>query len=140
MRTFASRILVASLATLLSGALGSSPLPARAIQMRNTPPSHQVEPVVFGIAQVGQYVQVSNGTWRGGGVFQFSYQWYVCSTQQTSVSTLIPRSCTKIIGATKTSFWPQKAQKGKYLAALITARNSAGTGQVLTKTTKTKIT
>ena len=140
MSNFTSRILAASLATLLSGALGASPSPASAIPLRNTPPTHQVEPVVFGITQIGQSVQVSNGTWNGGGVFQFSYQWYACSTQQTSVSTLIPRSCTKINGATKTSFWPQKAQKGKYLAALITARNSAGTGQVLTKTTKTKIT
>ena len=140
MSTFTSRILTATLATLLSGALGASPSPASAIQTRNTPPSHRVEPVVFGNTQVGQFVRVSNGTWSGGGVFQFSFQWYACSTQQTSVSSLIPRSCTKINGATNTSFWPQKAQKGKYLAALITARNSAGTGQVLTKTTKTKIT
>ncbi len=134
LKGLSARLLIALLIAL------SFPYSANAFVMRNTPPSHRVAPVVTGIAQVGQFVQVLNGTWSGGAPFQFTYQWYACSSIQSSVSVSIPRSCTKINGARQTSFWPQKAQRGKYLAALITARNSAGTGQVLTKTTKTKIT
>jgi hypothetical protein len=70
------------------------------------------------------------GTWAGYPTPVISYQWYACTSRVMSVTQTIPRSCTKISGATKSTLAVVNSLNSKYLAVLVTGQ---GTGTTATK-------
>ena len=86
-----------------------------------------VKPTVTGTFRVGQTLTASKGTWVGYPTPTFTYQWYVCSIAIISVRTTVPSGwCGRIPGATRSTYKLTSAQRGKYVAVLVTGR-SAGT-------------
>ena len=67
---------------------------------------------------------VSPGTWRSAPATSsgsFSYAWYQCPNEITSVPTSVPNGCTLISGATSQSYFPVDANAGKFVLAKVTA-------------------
>ena len=83
-------------------------------------------PTISGTARVGNKLTASKGTWTGYPTPTFTYQWYACTAAVSSPRTSIPRTCTPISSATGSTFTVQSAQRGKYIAVLVTG-TSAGT-------------
>ena len=76
-------------------------------------------PPAFSVVQpkIGQAVATDGGDWGAG--TSLKYQWLSCST--TAI-----KSCAKIGGATRASYTPKAADKGKRLRVTITGKNSVG--------------
>ena len=74
-------------------------------------------PKVSGVAIVGNSLSVTTGTWKYSPT-HYAYQWLRCS----SLGTL----CTKIVGATSSSYLLKSADVGHKLKARVTASNAAG--------------
>lgn len=77
-------------------------------------PTNSAAPTVTGIAQVGQALSASSGSWIGGGTITYAYQW--------------ARSGVSISGATSNTYTVQTADIGATLRVTVTATNSAGSG------------
>ncbi len=94
------------------------------------------KPTISGTAKVSKTLTAKKGTWTGYPAPTVSYQWYSCSKKVSSPKSSVPKSCKKITGATKSTLKLKKAQKGKYLAVLVTGKSS-GTSKTswLTKST-----
>jgi uncharacterized repeat protein (TIGR02543 family)/uncharacterized delta-60 repeat protein len=89
-----------------------------------------VKPTIAGTAKVGKTLTAKRGTWTGYPAPTISYQWYACSGSISTPKSAVSTSCKKISGATKSSFKIVSAQKGKYVAVLVTG-SSAGTTKTL---------
>jgi len=79
-----------------------------------------VRPTVAGSSTVGQILTAAKGTWTGYPAPIFTYQWYACTTAVAAASTNVPSACKKITGATRSTFKLTSAQRGKYVAVLVT--------------------
>ena len=66
-----------------------------------------------------------------------SVQWFACSSSSLSASAALPDGCVAIAGATGTTFTITSAQKGKYLLAATTAKNSATSSAGVTSYSRT---
>lgn len=77
----------------------------------NAPSFSAVQPVVGGA------FSTDGGDWGAG--TSLKYQWLSCSTAAV-------KSCAKITGATRASYTPKAADKGKRLRVTITGKNSVG--------------
>jgi hypothetical protein len=75
-------------------------------------------PTVSGGAVSGQALTVSNGTFSGGAIASYSYQWYRGTSSSCS------SSGTAISGATSSSYTTQAADVGDELCAVVTANNA----------------
>ena len=75
-------------------------------------PSLTVNPVITGTAEVGEELDVSNGTFTGDAVITYAYQWFAAGVA--------------IAGATLNSFTLTNAQVGKVITARVTATNASG--------------
>ena len=67
---------------------------------------------------------VSPGTWSSApatSAGSFSYAWYQCSNEITSVPNSLPNGCTLIAGATSQSYFPVDGNAGKFILAKVTA-------------------
>ncbi|MBJ7281004.1 MAG: leucine-rich repeat protein, partial [Rhodoluna sp.] len=85
-----------------------------------------VKPSVSGTAKVSKVLAAKKGTWTGYPTPAITYQWYSCSKTVATVKAIVPNTCKKISGATKSTLKLAKAQKGKFIAVLVSG-NSAGT-------------
>jgi hypothetical protein len=74
-------------------------------------------PVVAGIAEVGQTLTATRGTWRGSPT-TFAYQWHRCDGSGVS--------CVAIPGATGDRYVVDPADVGARIRVAVTARNSLG--------------
>ena len=99
-----------------------SPTPS-ASPTRPVAASASVKPTVTGTSKVGRTLTAHKGTWAGSPAPTFKYQWYSCSKSIKSTSSVIDRSCTKISGKTATTIKLERAQKGKYIALLVTGQS-----------------
>ncbi|WP_181813485.1 peroxidase family protein [Gaiella occulta] len=81
-----------------------------------TPPANTVLPSVSGVAQVGQTLTSSTGTWTGTTPITFTQQWQSC----------VGVTCSNIVGATGSTYVPVVADVGKTLRVHVTASNGAG--------------
>jgi hypothetical protein len=79
---------------------------------------------IAGIAQDGQTVTVTGGTWKGSQPMSFTYQWQSCRSG----------TCTAISGATAQSYRADTSELGEKLRAIVTATNSAGSSSAASKT------
>ena len=105
-------------------------------------PTRSVAATVLGIAKVGKILTAKNGTWSGTAPIAYTYKWYRCTVLGKTVAITVPASsakCTAISGATKSTYKLAAADKGKYVRVLVTAKNAAGTGLSLSKTTTIKV-
>ena len=75
-------------------------------------------PVVSGVAQVGQTLSASTGSWSGTSPISYAYRWQRCSP-----------GCVDISGATASSYAAVAADVGATLRAVVTASNSAGSSE-----------
>ena len=107
-RRLASLLIVGAVATTaLVTAAGSS----AATTVVNTAP-----PAVSGVAQAGQTLTATNGTWSGVGTITFTTRWQRCSATGTS--------CADISGATASTYVLTSADVGNTVRAVVTAKDS----------------
>ena len=92
----------------------------------STAPRNTARPVVTGKMQVGEELQVSNGTWTGGAT-SFTYQWQRCDENGGD--------CADVSGATAKTYGVRSVDEGKTMRAEVTAHNTAGKTTVNTDRT-----
>ena len=81
-------------------------------------------PKITGIAKVGNSLSVTAGTWKNSPT-QYTYQWFRCNTYGTS--------CTKIAGATSSSYLLVSADAAHKLVAKVKATNAVGSKTAASK-------
>ena len=94
-----------------------------------------VKPTAYGTATVGKTL-AARGTWAGYPTPTLRYQWYVCTKAVTVARTTVPSTCKRISGATRSTYKLTSAQRGKYVAVLVTGTSLRTTATTwLSKTT-----
>ena len=94
-----------------------------------------VKPTAFGTATVGRTL-TARGTWVGYPTPTLRYQWYVCTKVVTVARSTVPSTCKRITGATRSTYKLTSAQRGKYVAVLVTGTSLRTTATAwLSKTT-----
>jgi hypothetical protein len=94
-----------------------------------------VKPTVAGTATVGRTL-TARGTWVGYPTPALRYQWYVCTRAVTVARSTVPSTCKRITGATRSTYRVTSAQRGKYVAVLVTGTSLRTTATTwLSKTT-----
>jgi hypothetical protein len=94
-----------------------------------------VKPTAFGTATVGRTL-TARGTWTGYPTPTLRYQWYVCTRAVTVARSTVPSTCKRITGATRSTYKLTAAQRGKYVAVLVTGTSLRTTATTwLSKTT-----
>jgi hypothetical protein len=86
-------------------------------------PVNTVAPVIGGVAQAGQTLTISQGTWTGAQPITYTYGWQSCSSAGAN--------CVAISGQTTNSYAVNSGDIGKTLRASVTGTNSGG-GTVFT--------
>jgi uncharacterized repeat protein (TIGR01451 family) len=86
-------------------------------------PVNTVAPVIGGVAQAGQTLTISQGTWTGAQPITYTYGWQSCSSAGAN--------CVTISGQTTNTYSVNSGDIGKTLRAAVTATNSGG-GTVFT--------
>jgi hypothetical protein len=79
-----------------------------------TPPSNSGVPVVSGVAQAGQTLSASTGSWSGTAPLSYAYQWQRCGA-----------SCVNV-GSNQATYLLASADVGSKMQVVVTASNSAG--------------
>ena len=124
----AGYVLVAETATNSSGSLtaysATSSLSAVIASLTGAAPS------ITGTPQAGATLTAVKGGWTAVPAPTYSYQWYDCTSQVATASSL-PAGCTPISGATSSTYIPTVTEVGlnssaDYVMVSITATNSAG--------------
>jgi hypothetical protein len=80
-------------------------------------PVSTAAPAVSGVAEEGQVLQASPGSWSNNPT-SFAYQWQVCGP--------LGASCTNVAGATGSSYTLSSGDVGHTLRVLVTASNAGG--------------
>jgi hypothetical protein len=113
---------------------GGMPVVSRVV--RKVRATATVKPTVSGTATVGKALTAGQGTWTGNPRPTIRYQWYACTGAVTAARSTVPSTCKKITSATWSTFKITSAQRGKYVAVLVTG-TSLGTTSTswLSKTT-----
>ena len=94
-----------------------------------------VKPTVAGTATVGKTL-TARGTWAGYPTPTLRYQWYACTRVVPTARTTVPSTCKRITGATRSTYKLTSAQRGKYVAVLVTGTSLRTTATTwLSKTT-----
>ena len=94
-----------------------------------------VKPTASGTARVGRTL-TAGGTWAGYPTPTLRYQWYVCTKAVTAARSTVPSTCKRITGATRSTYKLTAAQRGKYVAVLVTGTSLRTTATTwLSKTT-----
>jgi peptidoglycan/xylan/chitin deacetylase (PgdA/CDA1 family) len=91
-------------------------------------PANSTPPTISGLAQEGQTLTASDGSWSGSAP-TYSYQWRSCNTAGNS--------CSSIAGATDATYTAVNADIGTTLRVVVTATNSAGSASATSDQTAT---
>jgi Fibronectin type III domain len=92
------------------------------------PPTNTSPPQISGVAQVGQTLSTSNGSWSGS-PSGYAYQWSRCDTTGAG--------CASIAGATGQRYTAGGGDAGSRLSAAVTATNSGGSATAVSAATAT---
>lgn len=84
-------------------------------------PTSTVAPAITGTAQVGETLNLSNGTFTGDALITYAYQWFAGGVA--------------IIGATENTFDVTVDQLAKIIQARVTATNASGSAQAFSAPT-----
>lgn len=90
-----------------------------------SPPANSTPPEISGVAQDGQTLTASTGSWSGAPT-AYAYQWQRCDTSG---------SCASVSGATMSSYGVMTADVGKTLRVVVTATNTGGSASVTSAAT-----
>jgi uncharacterized protein YkwD len=101
----------------------------------STAPKNTAAPTVSGSSAVGSTWTSTTGTWTGSPTPTYQRTWLRCTAPVTTAYSTTPTGCTAISGASGTSYVSTSSDVGKYLTALVTATNSAGTAKAGARTT-----
>jgi hypothetical protein len=82
------------------------------------PPKSVTPPSVSGVAQVGQTLTASSGTWSGSAPMSFVYHWQDCNASG--------EACSSIPGASSATYLLGEGDAGHAVRVLVTASNAAG--------------
>jgi hypothetical protein len=88
------------------------------------PPANTAAPTISGIAEVGQTLTASNGSWSGTTPQTYSYRWQRCAN-----------TCQAISGATAQTYAPVTADFGDALEVQVAATNSIGSASAMSAAT-----
>jgi hypothetical protein len=105
-------------------------------------PALRTAATVAGTAKVGKTLTAGKGSWTGTATIAYTYKWYRCTVVAKTATTALPASsakCSTISGATKSTYKLAKADIGKYVRVLVTAKNSKGYAYSLSKSTTGKV-
>jgi hypothetical protein len=91
-------------------------------------PANTSKPVISGATNAGQTLTAAPGTWTGFPSPTYGYQWQRCSD---------PATCGDITGATGSSYTLSSPDVGTTIQVVVTATNSAGSGQAVSDQTAT---
>jgi hypothetical protein len=105
-------------ATNEAGASSVLTSPSAVVASRGTAPANTSAPILSGTALEGERLSLSTGTWAGSQPIAFSYRWVRCDTSL--------RGCSAIDGAGGNGYVLTRADVGKRLYGVVTARNGAG--------------
>ena len=97
-----------------------------------------VKPTAYGTATVGRTL-TARGTWAGYPTPTLRYQWYVCTKVVTVARSTVPSTCKRITGATRSTYKLTSAQRGKYVAVLVTGTSLRTTATTWLSKTTTKV-
>ena len=95
-------------------------------------PSLTTAPVISGTPAVGSTVSLNTGVWTASPT-SYSYQWLECPSAVAAASNSFPAGCSRISGATTSTFAVTNTTVGKHLSARVSAINAAGTSSTWTK-------
>jgi hypothetical protein len=100
-------------------------------------PTLSATPAITGSPIVGATLGASAGTWLAFPKVATSVKWYRCDSPTSAGASRFSGAsrCTAISGATNARYRVSVQDKGKYIAAIVTARNSVGTKSVTTAST-----
>ncbi len=97
------------------------------VQAAPTPsPTNTALPTISGIAEQGQTLTASNGSWSNSPT-SYAYQWQDCSGS----------ACTKVSGAVGSSYELQSADVGDTIDVVVTATNAGGSASAPSARTQT---
>ena len=121
---------VTALLALLTLVLGQFPLaslPANAATAAATEPlaTTPTTLLVPDELRVGSELTATPGSWDGDPAPTLETKWYSCNTKVSLAATTLPAGCSVISGATANSFVIPTSQKGKFIMAGVTAKNTA---------------
>src|SRR5207249_676392 len=91
--------------------------PSEVVTAAERPPANTGLPAISGVAQAGQTLSASPGSWTGSPT-AFSYQWLRCDSAGAN--------CAPIVLATSASYNATEADVGSTLRVAVTAANAAG--------------
>ena len=97
---------------------GNTSAPSAPTSVIGTLPANTAPPVLSGVAQQGQALATTNGTWAGTPAPTFTYAWQRCDATGAG--------CTPISGANASGYTPVAGDVGFTLRATVTATNTAG--------------
>jgi hypothetical protein len=108
-------------ATNGGGAAQATAVPTAAVMPALLPPVNTTAPAISGIAQEGEVLTATTGSWTGTTPIQFAFQWQ--------------RGASQIAGATAASYTVQSADVDRTLRVIVTATNIAGTVEAASAST-----
>jgi alpha-tubulin suppressor-like RCC1 family protein len=91
-------------------------------------PVNTAIPTITGTAKEGETLKAKEGTWSGVTPFTYTYQWQRCNASS---------ECSNIASATSAEYKPKAEDVGLTLRVVVTAKNSAGTGEANSAKTAT---
>ncbi len=97
-------------------------------------PKNVVAPSITGIARISDVVNVSEGSWNEN-PSSYSYKWLRCPKLVKNSSATRPAKCSDIGGASGPSYQLVPADSKKYVVAVVTATNGAGSTPIFTRST-----
>ena len=100
-------------------------------------PTKTKNPTITGTNKVGK-ILVANAfpnSWTANPSPSFKYQWFECTKAGTNSPSTKPADCSAIKNAEEAGYKLKAAQKGNFIRVRVTAKNSAGSTTVFSKTT-----
>jgi hypothetical protein len=88
------------------------------VQAPSSQPANTSPPTISGVAQVGQTLTASPGSWTGAQPLTYAYQWQRCDASGAS--------CNPISGATQATYTIVNHDVDSTLVVVVTASNSSG--------------
>ena len=92
--------------------------------------------LLTGTAKKGASLKTSAGIWNSKTKIVNTYSWYRCSKSILTWSTALPAGCKAIAGQKKATYRLSTSDVGKYVLALVVAKNDVGASKVYTATSK----
>jgi hypothetical protein len=102
--------------------------PSAVVASRGTAPANTAAPVLSGTPLQGERLSLSTGAWTSSQPISYSYRWERCDGSL--------RNCNTIGGAVGNNYVLTRADVGKRLYGVVTARNSAGASSASSNATR----